>query len=90
MRTNEEGKPIWYKIDADKERQYQLLKQAVQELCEGIPARKRIKQPKHSDEDLLTLYPITDFHFGGLAWDKEGGDDWDSGPGYRPSAKRNP
>jgi len=33
--------------------------------------------PKHTDEDLLSVYPIADQHNGLLAWGKESGEDYD-------------
>jgi hypothetical protein len=51
------------------------------EICDAINAIKPIKPipaPRHSDADLLTVYPIADAHIGMLAWDRETGEDYDT------------
>lgn len=40
-------------------------------------AAEPIAVPTIADEDLLTIYPIPDLHFGALAWGEETGDDYD-------------
>lgn len=41
------------------------------------PAAKRAPAPKAADEDLLTLYPLADFHLGMFSWGAETGTNWD-------------
>jgi len=43
-----------------------------------IKPTKKIKPPKHADEDLLTAYLIADVHMGLLAWGKETGEDYNT------------
>lgn len=79
MRTNEEGKPIWYKVDQDKEQQIQLMNEAIQELKKDIsPIVLPEPANLHRKESLTNLHVLTDFHMGMLAWGEETGDEnWD-------------
>ena len=43
----------------------------------GVPAVPKIAPPKHSDADLMTVYPLADVHMGMLAWGRETGEDYD-------------
>jgi hypothetical protein len=36
-----------------------------------------IPAPSYTDDEILTIYPLPDLHFGMLAWGRETGDDWD-------------
>jgi hypothetical protein len=38
---------------------------------------KLVAPPKHANKDLLTVYPIGDYHLGMYAWKDETGEDWD-------------
>lgn len=68
----------WVKTDTDAERQYELMKAAVEGLCSEISPAVRVQPPKKKQNDnLLNLYTVSDFHLGMLAWADETGDDWD-------------
>lgn len=68
----------WVKTDTDAERQYELMKAAVDGLCSEIAPAVRTPAPKKKqNEKLLNLYTVSDFHLGMLAWADETGDDWD-------------
>lgn len=67
----------WQKLDLDAVARDNAQKAAFEALCEGLPALPLIPRPEVADIDLLTLYTITDYHVGMLAWDKETGADWD-------------
>lgn len=68
----------WVKTDTDAERQYELMKAAVEGLCSEISPAVRVSPPKKKQNDnLLNLYTVSDFHLGMLAWADETGDDWD-------------
>lgn len=68
----------WIKTSEDRERQAQLMREAVEAMREDIPAAEPIPAPVTvADSDLLNLYVLTDFHLGMLAWAEEAGDDWD-------------
>ena len=68
----------WVKLEADKAKQEELMKEAVRAMCEEIKPEKKVKAPKGTNKDLLNLYVLTDYHLGMLAWHEETGDDWDT------------
>ena len=69
----------WVKTDVDREKQEELMREAVAALCEGIQPEPPAKyKPKQTAADLLSCYIITDYHLGMLAWHEETRDsDWD-------------
>jgi len=67
----------WDRVSADKEAAREAVLNAIAEACSELPALIVAPPPKSANEDLLTLYTITDFHLGMYAWAKEGGDAWD-------------
>lgn len=77
MRTNEEGKPIWYKFSEDKEKTLRFMEETAEALAKSIPAQAPINPPKLSNSKLCTLYTLTDCHVGMYAWEREGGSNWD-------------
>lgn len=78
-RENPEGETIlqWVKTDRDRERQLELMREAITAMCDDIPRLPAIKSPKMTNSNLLNLYVITDYHFGMLSWAEETGEDWD-------------
>lgn len=68
----------WVKTNIDRERQDELMREAVKALSEDIKRAKPVKPPKHGDDDLLNAYVITDYHLGMKAWGEETGGDWDT------------
>ncbi len=68
----------WHIQEAGKVKQAAMLKEYVLGLCQELKPID-IERPDSSklDPKLLNLYTLTDVHIGMLAWDKEGGDDWD-------------
>ena len=58
----------WVKSSEDRERQYELMQEAVAALTEEVPKQKPIAAPASSVGDLLNCYVITDYHFGQLSW----------------------
>ena len=50
----------------------------IRDAVADIPAASRIKAPKNTNADLLTLYPIADAHIGMMAWGRETGEDYDT------------
>lgn len=73
-----EGNPQWIKVNADKARQQELMREAVEALNDEIKPAKPTKSPKHCNTKLACQYTITDYHLGMLAWGEETGDDWDT------------
>ena len=79
MRTNEEGKPIWYKFSQDKEQAAALMESMVAAMASDVRAVPPMPAPTPKQDpakDLCNLYTLTDSHVGMLAWQKEGGADW--------------
>lgn len=77
---NGEIKQAWLKTDQDKDRQIELMKIAVEALCDEVkPVAPKAfeKTVTAASEDLMNLYTISDYHLGMLAWAEETGDDWD-------------
>lgn len=74
----------WHKTDIDKEERYELIKEAITEMCQDIvpmPAQRTSKL-KYS-EKLVNLYTMTDCHMGMLAWQEECGAEWNMEVGER-------
>lgn len=78
-RNDPEGETIlqWVKTDRDRERQLELMREAITAMCDDIPRLPAIKSPKMTNSNLLNLYVVTDYHFGMLSWAEETGEDWD-------------
>ncbi len=78
---DEDGNPVrqWVKSQTDEQRQFEILIERLESAQEGLPRFKATAGPKGSDEQLLTLITITDFHLGMYAYEAETGDDWDVG-----------
>lgn len=68
----------WVKSQQNAERQAEMLREALSAMAEDIPKAKPITPPKHTLDDLLNQYTITDYHLGMLAWEAETGEDWDT------------
>jgi hypothetical protein len=67
----------WVKTSIDNERRLEILKEAVRGFQDEIPRLDPIEGPSQTNQDLANLYVFTDYHFGMMAWHKEGGGDWD-------------
>ena len=78
MVRNEDGLPTWVKTAKDRERQIDELYQII-ESGQGYKPFKPTKAPAKTDDTLLTLITITDFHLGMYAWEAESGEGWDMG-----------
>jgi hypothetical protein len=66
------------KATTDQKRQQEMLAAALAGLGDNLPRIKPIKAPAAVNDDLLSLYVITDYHMGMLAWPEETkGDAWD-------------
>jgi hypothetical protein len=72
----------WVKTDIDRERQAQMLEEALQAMRDDIkPYPKRyVELPDGLEESWCNLYVVTDYHLGMQAWGEETrGEDWDTG-----------
>lgn len=49
------------------------MAESIREALEGMEPAPAIDPPKDRDEDLCTVYPLMDVHFGMLAWGRETG-----------------
>lgn len=67
----------WVKVDRDKERAFEALKEAAQALSDDLRRAKPVPPPKQTAADLCNTYTMTDCHLGMYAWHREGGEDWD-------------
>ena len=75
-----DGKPTgqWVKSLSDKERQLEILVERMEQSLDAVPPFKPTKPPKQSDDRLLSLLTITDFHVGSACWEAETGDNFDT------------
>ena len=75
---NEDGKPVgqWVKSVADKDAQFESMIKRIELACDGITPWKPIKKPKTTEQDLLSLLVITDFHLGSYCWGDETSEDY--------------
>ena len=66
-----DGKPVaqWVKSQSDKERQLEILVERMENSLELVKPFKPTKPPKRSDDRLLSLLTITDFHVGSACWE---------------------
>ena len=65
MRTNEEGKPTWYKFNIDKMKMHEAMLATVEELKKDIPKSQPVKLIREGlDSKLYNLFPIMDYHLG--------------------------
>lgn len=68
----------WVKTDVDAERQLEIMRAVVDGMCSDITPVAPVKKPtRKTDDKLLNLYTVSDFHLGMLSWADETGDDWD-------------
>ena len=77
---NAEGKPSgqWVKSSVDAKAQEQMIKDYILTLTQEVKGLSLISPaPKYTNEELLTVIPMGDPHFGLYAWAKDAGDDFD-------------
>lgn len=74
-----DGSPggFWVKANKNLEAQKAALVAAAKALSEEIKKEKPTPFTKLAQDDLLSCYIITDYHFGQLSWGEETGADWD-------------
>ena len=72
-----EIKAQWNKTEIDKDRQFEMFKEAIAGLTDPLPRADATKAPKTERSDLLAVYPVGDHHLGMLSWKKETGSDYD-------------
>ena len=76
---DEDGKPRlqWVKSSIDRERQAELMREAVEAMTDDLPKLPETVRPSSVDENLMAVYPLGDPHIGMLSWGEETGQDWD-------------
>jgi len=73
-----EIKAQWVKTEADKEQREEQFRAFAEELADIVKGKvKPTKEPKSTEADLLTVYPMGDPHIGMYAWADEAGEDFD-------------
>lgn len=71
------GDLVWIKTRADKQQQFELIKEAIEALCADIKPVGVVDCPNVISNDLLNVYVITDYHLNMRSWSSETGADWD-------------
>jgi hypothetical protein len=67
----------WERESLDREREREAIDAAYAALAAKLPRAARAAPPRTCKAHLCTLYSYFDYHVGMLAWNREGGDDWD-------------
>lgn len=67
----------WERMAPEAANAQEAMKAAAEAMAETLPRRDPVPPPSHTIDRLANLYVITDYHFGMMAWRKEGGADWD-------------
>lgn len=75
--TTGQPKIQWVKSTIDGERQEEIFKEAINALKEEIPPEKPVLPPKHTLDNLINVFVITDYHIGSKSWREECGAAWD-------------
>jgi hypothetical protein len=75
LTKDDEGNTIWLKTKQRQESD--VLREVMDELSSGLKPFKKVKEPNKTDDDLIVVYTITDYHIGAYSWAPETGADWD-------------
>jgi hypothetical protein len=67
----------WERQSPDDEAREAMFRAAADALAADLPRVAPIAAPELTLANLLVLYVLTDFHLNMLAWNREGGADWD-------------
>lgn len=75
--TDAEGREVqrWTRASPEIERAARFLEIAEKRLGHAAPLAP-IPAPSQADDDLLTVYPVSDAHLGQLSWGRETGEDY--------------
>jgi hypothetical protein len=78
QRTGNPDVPIiWHKTKVDQELAFAAMQDYLAELCKELPSYPPTELAGICNEDLLSLYIITDLHIGSRSWAPECGKSWD-------------
>jgi hypothetical protein len=67
----------WVKTNVDKERQYEMMQEAIGALVSDLPRVEPLSYKGSPSSSLMAVYPLGDPHIGVLCWAAETGQDWD-------------
>lgn len=67
----------WVKSQVDRDRQIELMREAIEAMCEDLPKVKPRKAKGVYNDDLMAVIPMGDPHFGLYCWAEEVGEDFD-------------
>lgn len=67
----------WEKTSLDQQRAAEAREAAFRAMAAKLPRAEPAKVPTSCAANLCNLYSYFDYHVGMLAWNREGGDDWD-------------
>ena len=78
LKKDDEGTLTWYKTAFKESENLDILQDLLSKAAEKMQTIPLIKPPSATpNEELCTVYTLTDFHLGMLAWEGEGGERWD-------------
>jgi len=78
LKKDEDGTLTWYKTAFKESENLDMLHDVLGRAAEKMQTIPVIKPPQATpNEELCTVYTLTDFHLGMLAWEGEGGEHWD-------------
>lgn len=69
----------WHKTAIDRERQEELMRAAIEAMCGEVNPLPPTPAPTQCLDDLMSVYPFGDPHFGMYSWAAETGADFDLG-----------
>ena len=74
-----DGKVVaqWVKSRLDDQKYQEAINAAAAAMAEELPRLKPQNAPPEADSKVANLYVLTDCHLGMLAWEREGGANWD-------------
>jgi hypothetical protein len=75
--TTGQKKIEWHKISADKARQEEMFREALDEMAKDLPRIEPTPAPTGATADKMCVYPVGDHHIGMLSWHEETGKDYD-------------
>jgi UDP-2,3-diacylglucosamine pyrophosphatase LpxH len=74
-----EIKNQWVKTTRDAQRQQEALEAIIESMKSELPPSVTVAPPERTNNDLLSVYPVGDHHFGCLVWGEEtGGDNYNT------------
>ena len=74
-----EMKNQWVKTTRDAQRQQEALEAIIESMKSELPPSVTVAPPERTNNDLLSVYPVGDHHFGCLVWGEEtGGDNYNT------------